>query len=162
MCNFSQAAVSVLLARKVKDLAGTIFYRFSINSFSNNIMIVAICWSHVFSWSSSSLTVSASDSLGMAWLLFDITFDITFIPWNHRIIWVGRDLWRSPSPTPLQWTGIPTARSGCSVLHPAWSWMSQEVAQVWLSVAYSEEWCHDVSEWRNAKHGMALLTSPCP
>ena len=30
----------------------------------------------------------------------------------------------SSSPTPLQWTGTPTARSGCSEPHPAWPWMS--------------------------------------
>ena len=31
---------------------------------------------------------------------------------NHRIIWVGRDLWRPSGPTPLPWTGTPTAPSG--------------------------------------------------
>jgi len=29
--------------------------------------------------------------------------------YSHRIVWVGRDLSRSASPTHLQWTGTPTA-----------------------------------------------------
>lgn len=43
---------------------------------------------------------------------------------NHRIVWAGRDLWRPSGPSPLQWTGIPTATSGYSELHPAWFWMT--------------------------------------
>jgi len=34
------------------------------------------------------------------------------LPKNHRIIWDGRNLLRSSSPTPLQWRGTLTARSG--------------------------------------------------
>jgi len=43
---------------------------------------------------------------------------------SHRIIWFGRDSQRSSSPTPLQWTGTRTARSGCSEPCPAWPCMS--------------------------------------
>jgi len=47
------------------------------------------------------------------------------VPDHHRILnylsWKG--LKRPSGPTPLQWTGTPTARSGCSAC-PAWPWMS--------------------------------------
>ena len=41
---------------------------------------------------------------------------------HHRIICVGR----SGSPTPLQWPGTPTARTGCSQPCPVWPWMSSK------------------------------------
>lgn len=41
-----------------------------------------------------------------------------------RIIWVGRDNYRSSSPFPLKWTGTHTGRSRCSESSPSWPWMS--------------------------------------
>ena len=41
---------------------------------------------------------------------------------NHGVVWVGRDLYRPASPTPLHWPG--TARAGCSEPRPAWPWVS--------------------------------------
>ena len=43
---------------------------------------------------------------------------------SHRIVWIERDLQKSSSPTPLQWTGTPTARPGCSEPSSAWPWKS--------------------------------------
>lgn len=40
--------------------------------------------------------------------------------YNHRIVSVGRDLWRSSGPNPLQWAGTPTARLSCSGPCLAW------------------------------------------
>ena len=40
---------------------------------------------------------------------------------NHRIVWVGRDLQRSLSPTPLQWMGTPTAQSGAQSHLPSFT-----------------------------------------
>lgn len=42
--------------------------------------------------------------------------------WNHRIVWVGKDLKHHPVPNPLPWTGIPSTRQGCSEFHPTWHW----------------------------------------
>lgn len=38
--------------------------------------------------------------------------------YNHRMVWVVRELLRSCSPTPLPWTGPSFTRSGCSKPHP--------------------------------------------
>jgi len=44
----------------------------------------------------------------------------------HRMLWVGRELCRSCSPTPLQWTGTSATRSRCcSEPCPDWPWMSR-------------------------------------
>jgi len=47
---------------------------------------------------------------------------------NHILIWVERDFCRSSHPTPLQWTGTPTATSCCSERHPAWptAWVKSQ------------------------------------
>ena len=49
----------------------------------------------------------------------------------HRIVWVGKDLLRSSSPTALQWThtGTHTARPGCSEPNPTWPWVSSHVSE---------------------------------
>jgi len=36
------------------------------------------------------------------------------------MVWVGRDLTDHVVPTPLPWAGTPSARPGCSKLHPTW------------------------------------------
>lgn len=40
----------------------------------------------------------------------------------HHMDWVGRDLWRSHSPTPLPWIGTHITRWGFLMLHPAGAW----------------------------------------
>ena len=42
---------------------------------------------------------------------------------NHRTLWVGRDLWRPSSPSPLQWAGTASAGSGCWEPRPTWPGM---------------------------------------
>jgi len=42
---------------------------------------------------------------------------------NHGIFWGGRDLYRSSSPTLLQWAGTSSTRPGCSEPCPTWPWM---------------------------------------
>jgi len=42
--------------------------------------------------------------------------------WNHRIVWVGRDLKDHLVPTPLPWAGTAYTRPGCSKPYPAWPW----------------------------------------
>jgi len=39
---------------------------------------------------------------------------------DHRILWVGRDLWRSSSPTPLQRTGTSSTRPGLFFFFTFW------------------------------------------
>jgi len=34
------------------------------------------------------------------------------------MVWIGRDLKNHLVPTPLPWSGIPSARPGCSKPHP--------------------------------------------
>ena len=51
----------------------------------------------------------------------------------HRItesLRVRRDLKRPSSPTPLQWTGMSTARSGCPGYYPASPWKSQGITSL--------------------------------
>jgi len=42
---------------------------------------------------------------------------------NHRMLWVGRDLVRSSSQTPLQRAGTSSTRPSCSEPRPTWPWM---------------------------------------
>jgi len=46
---------------------------------------------------------------------------------HHRIMWVERNLWRPPSPTPCHELEYLTAQSGFSEPHPAWPWMSSGI-----------------------------------
>ncbi|GAB0189020.1 centromere protein C [Grus japonensis] len=41
--------------------------------------------------------------------------------WNHRMVWVGRDLKDHLVPTPLPWAGTPSTRPRCPKPHPTWS-----------------------------------------
>ena len=41
---------------------------------------------------------------------------------NHTMVWVGSDFKDHLVPTPLPWAGTPSARPGCSKLHPTWPW----------------------------------------
>jgi len=53
---------------------------------------------------------------------------------------------RPPSPTPLQWTGMPTATSGCSEPHPAWPWMSPCIGHpphLWATCSKKQLWKRD-------------------
>ena len=43
--------------------------------------------------------------------------------WNHRMVWVGRDLEDHLFPTPLPWAGTSSTSPGCSELHPTWPWI---------------------------------------
>ena len=38
------------------------------------------------------------------------------------MVWVGSNLQRSSTPTPLPWAGTSFTRSGCSNSHPTWPW----------------------------------------
>lgn len=40
--------------------------------------------------------------------------------YNHRMLWIGRDLKDHLFPIPLSWAGTSSFRSGCSELSPAW------------------------------------------
>ena len=57
------------------------------------------------------------------WILWQYMMSVTE-SWNHRILTVGRDLLRPSSPTPLQWTGISTAKSGGPAPNLASPWKS--------------------------------------
>jgi len=41
---------------------------------------------------------------------------------NHRMVCVGRDLWKSSSPTALPRAGTSSTRAGCSKPCPTWPW----------------------------------------
>lgn len=51
---------------------------------------------------------------------------------NYRMAFVGRDFKDHPVPTPLPWTGLPTARSGCSYKDQAVSMQWPVVRAVFL------------------------------
>lgn len=42
---------------------------------------------------------------------------------NHRMVWVGKDFWRSSCQPALQWTGTASSAPGCSKPHMTWPWI---------------------------------------
>ena len=60
------------------------------------------------------------------WHISHIRTEKSIESWNHRILWVGRYLWRTFSPTSLQWTETSTDRSRCPGPDPAMTWTSPE------------------------------------
>ena len=40
--------------------------------------------------------------------------------WNHRMVWVARDIKEYLVPAPLPWAGTSSSRPGCSKLRPTW------------------------------------------
>jgi len=48
--------------------------------------------------------------------------EVTSTVQEIRMVWVGRDLWRSSSSNALPWAGTSFTQSGCSKTHPSWPW----------------------------------------
>ena len=83
------------------------------------------CCSGFTTWMLSSLRVY------LPWFEAPTTWDHCFVSFsfdsvwneNHRMLWVGRDLKTSCSPTCLQWAGTSSTRSRCSERRSTWPWM---------------------------------------
>lgn len=41
-------------------------------------------------------------------------------PYNHKMVWAGREIRDPLLPTPLLWAGSPATRPGCLKLLPSW------------------------------------------
>lgn len=66
--------------------------------------VCAVYRNSIFRWATIVVT----------WFLKQETKTIHPSEFNHRIIWIGREPYRSSNLTPLQGTETPTPRSGCS------------------------------------------------
>ena len=94
-------------------------------------------WTETLQWQDRKEHRKIQNVLVFVGGISNLTFSsLSFISWNHRIIRAGRDPYRLSSSFPLQWTGTPTARSGCSEPCPSWPWVSTGMGHQTLVMTY--------------------------
>ena len=83
------------------------------------LLVLTVPYSHPYfllSWKPASFSCCSFE----IWILL-ACYELKLVK-NQRMVWAGKDIWRSYCPAPLQWAGASSTQSGCSMPHPTWPW----------------------------------------